>query len=170
MAYPFAMRVGAVAACAAALVSSLASAQEVHVTGNDCAASIRVEARDARLSEVLKRVAQALDFQLSFDADADPLVTINAMRDPVDVLTLVASAQNVSIAKARNPRCPERERIVKVWILGKGPKVAAVAKPAVQAPQPNAAEQARAQEGINMILQAHGVATPDEEQQGDSPH
>ena len=118
----------------------------------------------------MKRVAQTLDFQLSFEADADPLVTINATRDAIDVLTHIASAQNVSIAKVRNERCPERERIVKVWVLPKGSKVAAARTPTVQPVQPSAAEQARAQQGVNMILQAHGIPTPDEEQQGDNPH
>jgi hypothetical protein len=140
-----AIRLRAAGIVVAAALAPPTFADELRVTGNDCSASIRVEARDVRLSDVLKGIAQKLDFQLSFEAESDPLVTIDVSRDAVDVLALVAATQNISIAKARNARCPERERIAKVWILTKGHKAAASA--AAQAPRTSAGNQARARAG-----------------------
>jgi len=138
-----------------------AFAGEIHVTGGDCASAVHLLARAAPLSEVLKRLAKSLDFQLSFESDSDPLVSIEAVRPPIDLLSRVASPQNVSIAKAQNPRCPQYERIVKVWVLPNGQ--GAVVRTATAAPDARQAqgtdEARRAQAGIDMILSAHGIPT-----------
>jgi len=142
-----------------------ARADDVRVSGGDCAGPVRLVARDASLSTVLKRLAHALDFQLSFESDSDPRINLNATREPVDLFGILAPTENISLTQARNPRCPGRDRIVKVWVLSKGQKNfvrSAMAVPAVDA---NAAEQARRQqEGAAMILQAHGVTPPQPEE------
>ena len=155
--------------CAAALLSAaFAHADEIRVTGGDCAGAVRLVAHDARLSAVLKQLAQTLGFQVSYESDNDPLVTVNASREPIDLLALLAPAENISIAQARNPRCPNRDRIVKVWVLSKGQKNLARAAMTPQA-DANAAEQARKEkEGAAMILQAHGLPVP-AEQNPDNP-
>jgi len=110
--------------------SPAAFADEIRISGGDCAPVVRLVARDARLSDVLKRMAQLLDFQLSFESANDPLVSINANREPRELVAVLASSENISLAHARNPRCPNRERIVKVWVLPKGePTVARITAP-----------------------------------------
>jgi hypothetical protein len=150
----------------AALGGVPALADEIRVSGGDCAGAVRLVARDARLSAVLKRLAQALDFQVSFESDNDPLINVTATREPVDLVGLLAPSENVSLTQARNPRCPNRERIVKVWVLPKGQKNFVRAAMAPQPPDASAAEQARKEkEGAEMILKSHGIPTPQPEEQ-----
>jgi hypothetical protein len=105
---------------AALALGPAAFADVIRVNGGDCAPAVHLVARDARLSDVLKRLAQVLDFQLSFESENDPLVSINANREPSELVAVLAPSENISMAQARNPRCPSRERIVKVWVLPKG--------------------------------------------------
>jgi hypothetical protein len=153
---------GAGFAVAAVWTLPSALAGEVRVDGGDCASAVHLLARDAALSDVLKRLAKSLDFGLSFESGSDPLVNIDAVRPPIDLLLPLASLKNVVIERAKNPRCPQRERIVKVWVLpdGRG----AVMRTTMTAPdarQPQDTEEPtwRAQEGIDMILSAHGIPT-----------
>jgi len=155
--------------CVVAVLSGTAAhADEIRVSGGECAGTVRLVAHDAPLSTVLKRLAHSLDFQVSYESESDPLVNVNASREPVDLLALLAPSENISITQARNPRCPSRDRIVKVWVLSKGQKnlARAALTPQVEA---NAAEQARKEkEGAAMILQAHGLPVPSE-QNPDNP-
>ena len=137
-----------------------ALADEIRVTGGHCASEVRLVARDAHLSAVLKRLAQTLGFQLRFESENDPLVSIDTARPPNDLVARVASTQNVSMTQMRDPLCPDRQRILQVWVLPKGQESQALAAaPAPQAlPLQPTPEQARlAQEGIDMVLRAHGV-------------
>ena len=150
--------------CFAVLWGAPAVADEIRVSGGDCAGTVRLVARDARLSAVLKRLAQALDFQVSFESDSDPLINVSATREPVDLVGLLAPSENVSLTQARNP--PNRERIVKVWVLPKGQKNFVRAAMAPQPPDASVAEQARKErEGAEMILKSHGIPTPQPEEQ-----
>jgi len=146
-------------------------ADEIRISGGECGGAVRLVARDAPLSSVLKRLARALDFQLSFESDSDPVISVSATREPVDLLSLLAPSENISLTQARNPRCPARERIVKVWVLPKGQKNLMSAAMSVQSADAKAAEQARRQqEGAAMILQAHGVPVPQtDESNPDNP-
>jgi len=148
-------RIAAVASGFAAWsISSIALGGEIRVTGDSCTGAVHVVARDARFSDVLKKLAQALDFQLSFESQNDPLISTDITRAPTDLAAWLAPTET----SASNPRCPERGRIVKMWVLPKG---AASATLPPQSAQANAAaEEARRQQGINQILNAHGVPTP----------
>ena len=140
-------------------------AEEIRISGGDCAGAVRLVARDAPLSIVLKRLARSLGFQLSFESDSDPRISVDATREPVDLLSVLAPAENISLTQARNPQCPGRDRIVKVWVLPKGQKNFVRAAMAVQPSDANAADQARRQqEGAAMILQAHGIPNPQPEE------
>ncbi|HEY2817711.1 MAG TPA: hypothetical protein VGK44_11335 [Casimicrobiaceae bacterium] len=156
---------GVVLTVATLLAAIPARADEIRVTGGECAESVRLVARDASLSAVLKRLARSLGFQLSFESDSDPRISVDATREPIDLLRVLAPAENISLTQARNPKCPGRDRIVKVWVLPKGQKNFVRAAMAVQPPDANAAEQARRQqEGAAMILQAHGIPNPQPEE------
>jgi hypothetical protein len=141
---------------------SSAIAAEIRIDGGDCASAVHLVARDAPLSDVLKGLAKALDFQLSFEADSDPLVSVDAIRQPIDLVSRLAPLENVSMIKARNPRCSQHERIVKVWVLPKGQgsvvRTATTPPNARQIPEDDEPAR-RAQAGFDMILNAHGVPT-----------
>jgi hypothetical protein len=156
-------------ALAALAIHPSALADEIRVSGGDCASGVHLVARDARLSDVLKRLARTLDFQLSFESDSDPLVNVSATRQPIDLVARLAPLENVSMAKASDPRCPNRERILKVWVLPKGQNKTAlrVAAPPQAQPVQDADEQAR-KAGIDQVLQAHGI--PPEPRNEDDPH
>ena len=158
---------------AALALGPTAFADEIGISGSDCAPVIRLVARDARLSDVLKRLAQMLDFQLSFESENDPLVSINANREPSELVGVLAPSENISLAQARNPRCPNRERIVKVWVLPKGQRNIARIATTQQATPPNApVEQARtAQDNGDSSASDSDTATlhPDE-QDPQNPH
>lgn len=151
-------RIAAVASGFAAWsISSIALGGEIRVTGDNCSDTVHVVAHDARLSDVLKKLAQSLDFQLSFESQNDPLISTDITRAPTDLAAWLAPLENTSATSASNPRCPKHGRIVKMWVLSKSP---ASATSVQQSAQVNAAaEEARRQQGINQILNAHGVPT-----------
>jgi hypothetical protein len=152
-------RIAAVASGFAAWsISSIALGGEIRVTGDSCTGTVHVVAHDARLSDVLKKLAQALDFQLSFESQNDPLISTDITRAPTDLAAWLAPLENTSVTSASNPRCPERGRIVKMWVLSKSAASATLVRQSAQADA--AAEEARRQQGINQILNAHGVPTP----------
>jgi hypothetical protein len=138
-----------------------ALAGEVRIEGRDCVSAVHLVARDAPLSDVLKKLAKTLDFQLSFESDSDPLVSVDAVRPPIDLVSRLAPLENVSIAKAQNPRCPQSERIVKIWVLpkGQGSVIRTAMKPPDARQAQDTDEARRAQAGIDMILNAHGIPT-----------
>jgi hypothetical protein len=123
---------------------------------------VHLVVRDAPLSDVLKRLAKSLNFQLSFESDSDPLVSVDALRPPIDLVARLAPLENVSMTQARNPHCPQRERIVKVWVLpaGRGGGMGTATTPPNARPAQETDEQARrAQAGIDAYLKGHGFPT-----------
>src|SRR5205823_623419 len=145
----------------------------IRINGGDCAPAIRLVARDARLSDVLKRLAQTLDFQLSFESENDPLVNINANRESSELVAALAPSENISLTQARNPRCPNRERIVKVWVLSKGQRNVARGTPAQQTTVTNApAEQTPALQdsGDSTASGSENVPSQPDEQDPQNPH
>jgi hypothetical protein len=128
-----------------------ACAGEIRISDGDCATGVHLVAQDARLSDVLNRLARTLGFQLRFQSDSDPLVSINTTRQPADLVTQLSPQENVSVAHARDSRCPNRERIVAVWVLpktrgGVGTTAAPPTPPVVPVPPPPAPPQESVQE------------------------
>lgn len=112
------MKIGATILMAAGLLAAAAARGDaVSITGDRCSPTVRIVANDARLSDVLRRLARALDFDLAFEARNDPPVTADASRRAVDLLTTLAHGANISIAQDPDSRCASGKRIAKVWIL-----------------------------------------------------
>ncbi len=63
------------------LISSESPAQQIRVENAACGEPIHVVARDARLSDVLKRIAGALRFRVEYQAESDPRITIDERSD-----------------------------------------------------------------------------------------
>jgi hypothetical protein len=147
----------------------VALAGEIRIDGGECASSVHLVARDAPLSDILKRLAKALDFQVSFESDTDPIVSVDATRSPIDLVVRLAPLENFSMTHAHNPRCPQRERIVKVWVLPNRPGRAAnsaLTSPSGRQALETNEQKRQAQAGIDMVLRAHGVPTKPGEQSG----
>jgi hypothetical protein len=102
---------------------------------------LRFVARDVPLSEVLARLARTFDFEFKFHASHDPPISIVASQPVADLVAVLAAYGNVSIARVPNARCPERWRVVSVWVLPSGGGVGA--KRAAQAPVQYAARDVR---------------------------
>ena len=149
----FAVPVFALALSASA--ASAAYAGDIHVTGGNCASAVHLVAHDAALSDVLRRLAKTLDFELVDGGASDAPVTVDVRRRPVDLVASLAGSENVSMTMESNPRCPRRERIVKLWVLpGKQGAPARTKQSAAEAEQTR-----REQDGIDMVLRAHGMPT-----------
>jgi hypothetical protein len=146
--------VGVAVAAVPFLAGRPAYADEIVISGGGCSSAVHLVAREAHLSDVLARLARTLGFQLNFQTKNDPLVNVNAVRQPVDLVTGLAPSENVSIMQARDLRCPDRTRIVQVWILpnGHGALMSAAAPPIETEEQ-----KRQAQAGIDMFLSAHGM-------------
>ena len=116
----------------------LANADEIRISGRVCSSQVRVVARDVRLSTVLARMAQSLGFELRFASEDDPLISIDASGQPVNLVARLAPSENLSVIQVRDPRCPEQQSIARVWVLAKGAEVSprnALPKPAPAAPE-----------------------------------
>ena len=111
---------GILLGAASLLTAVSSSAEEIRISGNGCGSGVHLVAHDAHLSEILARLSRALDFQLSFESDSDPVVSIDAIRQPADLVARLASLENVSMTQAQSPRCPDRQRIVRLWVLRRG--------------------------------------------------
>ena len=161
----FAARVGAAVACVLLGVlpaAALPPAGEIRVnTGNGCAAPVHLVARNAPLSDVLARLATSLDFEVSFESDNDPLVNVDVSRPLADLVMQLAPLENLSVAQVRDPHCPQRDRIVKIWVLPAGNGGAI--RTAMETPDARLAREAaerlrKGSAGVDHFLGAHGLA------------
>jgi hypothetical protein len=172
-----------VAVCAPLLFASAHSAgKEIRVSAGDCASGVRLVAHDARLSEVLKRLSETLDFQLEFKATSDPVITIDVSRPAPELVSRLSPSESVIVTQAQDPRCPGQYRIVKVWVLPKSknePGVSLVQTPRPSPPQLSAPtvysspEQIRRIEELSRLrkesydayVKEHGVPPPSQEEE-----
>jgi len=93
------------------------AASRIEVNEGACGSRVHLVASDARLSDVLKRLAQTLDFQLEFQATSDPVISINLSRPAAELIAKLAPSENVIVTEKQDPRCPRQRRIAKVWVL-----------------------------------------------------
>jgi hypothetical protein len=134
-----------------------APAEEIHIN-SDCRSGVHLVAREARLSDILKRLARTLDFELRFESQSDPLVTVDAAYQPGELLVRLAPSANVSMMQADDPRCPQRQRVVKVWVLPDGNNARGGSGGPILADNVTATPQDLLEKrGIDMVLKAHGL-------------
>jgi hypothetical protein len=106
------------AACAALVaLGTKAGAQNVEVRRIDCENGVHLVARQAALRDVLRELSEALDFRLQLDGSAGTLIDVDAIRPPVELVSSLSPRDSVIVTQSRDPRCPGRNRIVKVWVL-----------------------------------------------------
>lgn len=167
-----------------------ASASDIDIKVGDCKTGVRLVARDAPLSAVLDRLAQALSFQVQQEANADRIVNVTLAGPAPDVIAgLLSSHERFMVSHARDPRCPGQSRVARVWLLPNGPangqrshdaKAAAAPKPGPR-PVPvtltatpdhlrTAEERARQlKQDYDAYVNRHGKPPPGEEEEAARP-
>jgi hypothetical protein len=133
-------RAAATAGCAAALflaalLPRAAAAQQLTVEAAPCAKTIRVQAQDVVLGQIVERVAQALEVRLEAKAELQEPVSFNASGTPEEVLTRLLRGRNLVLDANTAARCGGREVLTTIWVLPAGedaPRTAA-AQPAPHA-------------------------------------
>ena len=89
---------------------------------------------------------------MEFTSNRDPVVDVDAMLSPREIATRLAPDENVMVSFVQNPRCPDRERIARMWVLSNG------SPGETRQSREDAERMRRAQAGIDMVMQAHGVS------------
>jgi hypothetical protein len=144
-------RLVATAVFVAVMFDGRALAEDIHITVDPCSAQTHLVAHDAHVSVILRRLAESLQFRLRFEADDDPLVSIDTHRELEDLLVHLAPTGNLVTKQTKDdPRCPDQLRIVEVWVLPTGQQL-------------QQERHARlAQEGIDQYMRGHGVDPEDQ--------
>jgi hypothetical protein len=144
--------IAAIACSLSAAASDAAAAPRIEVRKADCKSGVHLSARGVPLSQVLKKLSETLEFEYRFEGDRDPLVDVVATRQPVDLVKSLAPEENVTLTQARDRQCPNRDRVVRVWVLPKGTPGAA--RPL---PKPAAVVSPEDQKAYEEYLAAHGM-------------
>ena len=144
-----------VAACG--LLAASSSAQDIRIARAECSRPIHLVAKDAQLSNVLKRLSESLRFAVVYQSQTDPLVTIDARLFAIDLVRRLTRDMNFSLEQADDPRCAQGRRVAKLSVLpdpdGGNRGTVASARPAWQTP-----EMARiARLGMSDYLRSHGM-------------
>jgi hypothetical protein len=131
-------------------------AGDIRIHAGRCAGAVHLVVHEAPLSDVLQRLATTLKFELvGATTGDDAFVSVDMTRTPVDLIANLAPLKNVSMTLGHDPRCPQRERIVKVWVLPGGSE--SEARDATMAQKAREEHTKRTQAGIDMVMNAHGV-------------
>ncbi|MEO6744716.1 MAG: hypothetical protein ABIS28_10125 [Caldimonas sp.] len=175
--------------------SAPALADEIQIKVGDCKSGVELVARNAPLSKVLERLAEALSFQLENEGHGDRMITLNVSGRGSDVIAKLLSAQErFMVAHARDPRCPGQSRVSRLWLFssGQGQGVGQGQPTAARKNQPSATkpvskqtpvteigtpEQLRANEERSRLLKQdydtyvrlHGKPPPGEEEEAARP-
>ena len=96
------------------------NAATIEVSSVDCNKGVTVVARSAPLIDVLKRLSQALDFELRYEGDTSRIVNVNATRQPAELIASLSPHDSIVVTQAKDANCPQRSRVVKVWVLPSG--------------------------------------------------
>jgi hypothetical protein len=158
-AYSAAAVVRKIAPCMLLLSAAAASGSEnILISPGDCNSGVHLVARGARVSDVLKRLADSLDFQLQLADSSDSTVDVDVSRQAPELVAKLSPLDNLIVTQALDPQCPGKYRIVKVWMLPKGNQ--ALPRPPGALPIPRQlteAEKKQIREGEEMYRRAHGM-------------
>lgn len=140
------------------LARAASGSDPILVSSGDCDSGVRLIARGARLPDVLKRLSDALGFQLQLAGSSDSTVDVDISRQAPELVAKLSPSDNLVVTQARDPHCPGRYRIVKVWMLPKGSQVPPRAVVALPVPrQLTEAERNQIRQDEAMYRKAHGL-------------
>jgi hypothetical protein len=143
-----------------AAYGSACADERITIATGDCATGVHLVARAAPLPEVLRVLSDTLGFQLQLIGSSDSIIDVDVTAQAPELITRLSPADSLIVTQARDPRCPSRFRVAKVWLLSKGTRPDAAVRPASTTPasQP-ISEMAKQQnrENDNAYRKAHGM-------------
>jgi len=157
-------------------VAISAGAQQLQVTPGDCKTGTLLVAKQVALSEVLRKLAQSLDFELKFEGDPARRIDANMTRPPIELVNALSAQDSMIVTQGRDPKCPGQNRIVKVWVLPPTNPATIRDAAAVRRPVPPTVGQAapgltpkeekerRDKMAYDEYVGTHGVPPPTDEQ------
>jgi hypothetical protein len=155
------------------LACAQSPAAEIRIDPGDCNSGVQLTARNAPLSDVLKRLAQSLDFQLQLEGNTDSVVNINVAMPAPELVAKLSARDSVIVTQSRDPGCPAQHRIVKVWVLPKTKDVGTAQAPVQMGPSPQASrleEMSRqAKDAYEAYVRSHGKPPPGEPEEAAKP-
>jgi hypothetical protein len=136
------------------LAGATSATQPVEVVLGGCDEGVSVRLQEARLSQLLARLAATLGFQLRYWTDDDPVVSYAGTLPAVKLMSSLASQGRIMFSASPDPHCPGQQRLDAVWVLpagdGRPPKLPPVSRVPVLTVPPDHATQE--------YLEAHGLA------------
>ena len=129
-------RTALLAAGAGLVAGSVCAATEPQVEQLSCAAGIHVRSGDAPLSVVLRRMSEVLRFDLVYAATDDPVIKLDAKKQPLEWVAALSERANLIVSYGRDRRCPSQWRIATVWVLPTGTEPARPRALAAPTPTP----------------------------------
>lgn len=151
------------ASCAPALAADAhGAADRVDVRALDCVRGIRLVARQATTTEVLRRLSDVEGFRLTMEEPIEQRLDLDAVQPTYDVLVRLLDARSFVISQRADPRCPGRLRVSRIWVLkassARAPiEVVAGAAPAARVDTRNWQVTPEAREQDEMYQRAHGM-------------
>lgn len=161
------------ALCVVALpVTAQAAAGRIEVRQGQCGSGVRLIATDAKLSEVLARLSEALRFELEFKAVSDPVINVDVTRRAPELISKLAPSENIIVSQEADPRCPRERRVAKVWVLPNANAAPATSTSKSASAAPPSPDQERKDRMMKLrkeledaYLKKHGVPEPSVEEQ-----
>jgi hypothetical protein len=167
-------------------VAAPALADDIQIKVGSCKSGVALVARDAPLSKVLERLAEAMAFQLDDEGRADRRVTLNLTGHGPELITkLLSPHERFMVAHARDPRCPGQQKVSRLWLFSNGQATTARNDPTPAAPairrtpvtEIGTPEQLRANEersrqlkqAYDAYVNKHGKPPPGEEEEAARP-
>lgn len=118
-----------------------------------CGGKVYLLAERAKLSEVMRKLAETLGFTLEFKSLEDPLIEVNTQRPAAELIHSLTRSHNLVVMEEPDARCGGQARIVKVALLPKGPETA----PRPLPPPPPRVMTPEELLGLEMYRKAHGL-------------
>jgi len=100
-----------------------AGAQEVRIDRGKCGEPVHVVAHEAALSKILEGLSKSLGFELVYQSQSDPLISLDDRGSAVELLPTLARDLNFSMELSVDARCAKGHRVSKLSVL---PDTAAV--------------------------------------------
>ena len=137
-----------------ALACGRSYAEAIRVTRGACGDPVRLVARDAPLSHVLKRLGESLGFAVTYQSSRDPTITRDVRAAPVELVLALAQGTNFSLEQIADRRCENASRVAKLVVLGEqSDKIPTAATQNFQTPE----IERIARQGLSDYLKSHGM-------------
>ena len=94
-----------------------AGAQEVRIDRGKCGEPVHVVAHEAALSKILEGLSKSLGFELVYQSQSDPLISVDDRGSAAELLPTLARDVNFSMELSVDARCAKGHRVSKLSVL-----------------------------------------------------